>query len=58
MDNVDFCTRCECVVNERSDPGCYDVAGVCLCKACREWARDKADSATNSRTTQRSSRSE
>ncbi len=44
MDNIDFCARCECVVNKRYDPACYDVSGVCLCKACREWALNKAKS--------------
>jgi hypothetical protein len=49
MPNIDYCTRCDRVVNERYDPGCYDLFGVCLCKACREWARDEAKSSANTR---------
>jgi hypothetical protein len=41
MQNIDYFTRCDCVVNERYDPECYDLYGDCMCKACREWALRK-----------------
>jgi hypothetical protein len=33
---VDYCARCSRNVNSNSDPSCYALGGVCLCKECRE----------------------
>jgi hypothetical protein len=33
---VDHCARCSRNVNPNSDPSCYDLSGICLCKKCRD----------------------
>jgi hypothetical protein len=41
MANIDYCSRCDCVVNEDYDPSYAFFYGVCMCMACREWALRK-----------------
>ena len=35
---LDYCVKCSRSVNTITEPSCYELRGVCLCKQCREEA--------------------